>query len=67
LTFVGYLLAANVENLVLRDVATNGTGNTLNNTITGNSGNNTLNGGTGADRLVGRDGNDLLVGGPGIL
>ncbi len=60
---VTYMLAANVENLVLTGTAAiNGTGNTLNNTLTGNSGNNTLTAGTGNDTLSGGAGNDTLKG-----
>jgi trimeric autotransporter adhesin len=58
---------ANVENLVLEDAATIGTGNALNNrivggasdnTLSGLGGNDTLDGGGGADRLEGGFGND---------
>jgi Ca2+-binding RTX toxin-like protein len=68
---VTYTLLANVENLTLTGInSTNGTGNTINNTIIGNSGNNTLtglggddylDGGAGADRLVGGIGNDTYL------
>jgi len=60
---VTYTLAANVENLVLRESggAINGTGNGLDNIITGNSANNTLNGGAGADTLIGGLGDDIYV------
>ncbi len=40
---------------------TNGTGNSLDNSLTGNGGNNVLNGGTGADTMAGRTGNDAYV------
>jgi Ca2+-binding RTX toxin-like protein len=53
--------AANVENLTLTGTATDGTGNTLANTITGTSAANTLDGGTGADTLIGGGGNDTYV------
>lgn len=69
-----YTLLANLENLVLRDVAAaeNGTGNGAANRIDGNSfanrlsggvGNDTLIGGAGADTLIGGTGNDSLTGG----
>ncbi len=49
----GYLLDADVENLVLTgNAAIDGIGNTLDNEITGNSANNTLNGGGGTDTVV---------------
>ncbi|MDX2307806.1 MAG: FG-GAP-like repeat-containing protein [Hyphomicrobium sp.] len=57
-------LANQVENLTLSGTGnTNGTGNSLVNTITGNSGNNTLDGGTDAlvDTLIGGGGNDTYV------
>jgi Ca2+-binding RTX toxin-like protein len=72
-----YILGANVENLLLTDYATDGTGNNLNNQITGNSlnnnrlsglgGNDNLNGGWGSgnDTLNGGSGNDTLTGGFG--
>jgi Ca2+-binding RTX toxin-like protein len=65
---------AEVENLVLVDNTSNGTGNALNNVITGNdlnnllsgvAGNDTLNGGTGSDKLDGGTGTDRLAGGTG--
>jgi trimeric autotransporter adhesin len=58
-----FSLPANVENLILLDVAGNGnaTGNTLSNTITGNSGNNILDGGAGSDTLIGGAGNDTYI------
>ncbi|MBB3018480.1 Ca2+-binding RTX toxin-like protein [Microvirga lupini] len=58
-------LAANVENLWLAGVATEGAGNQLNNLIVGNSANNKLYGYGGNDTLRGGDGNDLLDGGAG--
>ncbi len=66
-----YVLASNLENLTLTGtVATNGTGNALDNVLVGNalantfsggSGNDTLDGGTGADNLIGGVGNDTYV------
>jgi trimeric autotransporter adhesin len=59
---VSWALATNIENLILSGTAdSNGTGNTLANTITGNAGNNVLNGGTGIDTLIGGLGNDTYV------
>ena len=73
--FVGYSLAANVENLTFAGVfGLGGNGNTLDNVITGNSGDNglgglegddTLDGGLGNDTLAGGLGNDTLAGGLG--
>lgn len=57
-SYIDYELKDNVENLVLLEGATNGTGNALKNTITGNKGDNTLDGGKGIDTLVGGEGND---------
>jgi serralysin len=62
---ISYTLTDNVENLILTDSATTGTGNGLNNVITGNALANVLSGGAGNDRLVGGDGVDSLVGGLG--
>lgn len=63
---VTYTLAANVEQLALTgDLAINGTGNSLNNTIVGNSAANTLSGGAGIDWLDGGKGIDTLIGGTG--
>ncbi len=56
----------NVENLLLKDGALNGTGNIEDNRITGNAGNNSLIGLAGNDRLIGNDGDDSLTGGTGI-
>jgi Ca2+-binding RTX toxin-like protein len=55
---IDYTLGADLENLSLSGSATNGTGNTLNNTITGNSANNSLNGSAGNDTLNGDAGTD---------
>jgi Ca2+-binding RTX toxin-like protein len=63
-------LAANVENLVLTGLATEGTGNGLDNVITGNAqdnklygldGNDTLDGGAGVDSLAGGAGDDVFI------
>lgn len=61
-----------IENLILfGGIATNATGNALNNylqgnalnnVLTGNAGNDTLSGGEGNDHLHGNDGNDVLDG-----
>jgi len=62
----GYVLGANVENLVLTgggNIA--GSGNSLDNVLTGNSGANTLSGGDGNDTLDGGAGADSLIGGAG--
>ena len=59
---VSFVLGANIEALVLTGVAdSDGTGNTLANTITGNGGSNRLNGGTGADTMQGGAGSDTYV------
>jgi Tol biopolymer transport system component len=55
---VGYVLAANVENLVLQGSATYGYGNGLANFIYGTSADNLLEGLAGADTMFGGDGND---------
>ncbi len=60
-----YTLGDNVENLSLTGIATQGTGNELDNRIVGNAGDNRLEGLTGEDVLDGRDGNDQLLGGAG--
>jgi Ca2+-binding RTX toxin-like protein len=59
---VSHTLADNLESLLLTGSgATNGTGNSLNNTVTGNDAANILNGGTGADTLIGGLGNDTYI------
>jgi len=58
---INYVLADNVENLVLTGTALNGTGNALDNSITGTAGNNVLDGGQGSDVLIGGDGNDTYI------
>jgi serralysin len=62
---ISYTLGDNVDNLILTDSATNGTGNALDNVITGNALANVLSGGAGNDRLIGGDGVDSLIGGAG--
>ncbi len=51
---INHTLAAHVENLILLGIATEGTGNALNNVITGNG---------LANTLLGNDGDDTLDGG----
>ncbi|WP_011580134.1 MULTISPECIES: peroxidase family protein [Chelativorans] len=51
-SLAAYMLAENVENLVLAAGATDGTGNALDNRLTGNSGDNVLDGGAGVDTVV---------------
>ena len=60
-----YLLANNVENLLLTGTAITGTGNELNNYVVGNSSNNNLVGNVGLDTLDGGLGNDTMEGGIG--
>ncbi|MDD2725429.1 MAG: calcium-binding protein [Methylovulum sp.] len=67
LSYVNYMLAANVENLTLTGTAAvNGVGNTLDNALIGNGAANNLDGGTGFDLLIGGLGNDRLTGGAGM-
>lgn len=61
----GYVLPANVENLVLGTALT-GSGNAMANQIRGNGGNNILSGGAGDDWLSGLGGNDSIDGGSGL-
>jgi Ca2+-binding RTX toxin-like protein len=59
---VSFVLAADVENLVLRaGLAVSAEGNALDNRITGNTNANMLDGGAGADTLVGGGGNDTYL------
>ncbi|QXH45707.1 hypothetical protein KSS93_22960 [Pseudomonas xanthosomatis] len=58
---INYTLGANLENLVLLDGASNGTGNDLKNIITGNSAANVLDGGKGVDTLIGGAGDDTYI------
>jgi serralysin len=62
---VSFRLGNLLENLILLEGASNGTGNTLNNTLTGNSANNRLTGLEGNDTLIGSQGDDSLLGGAG--
>ena len=63
---IRYALGDNVENLTLTGtLATDGTGNALDNSLTGNAAANTLNGGDGGDILNGGAGIDTLIGGAG--
>ncbi len=60
-TAASYVLATNVEDLVLLAGAATGIGNALANEITGNGGDNLLDGKAGADTMSGGDGNDVYV------
>ncbi len=61
-----YTLGADIENLILRSTALQGTGNGLANLITGNASNNVLRGLGGDDNIDAGAGNDLLFGGNGV-
>ncbi len=50
-----------IENLTLLGIATDATGNALDNILTGNDGNNVLDGGEGIDSLIGSLGDDTYV------
>jgi Ca2+-binding RTX toxin-like protein len=65
LSSVNRTLSTNVENLVLTDAATTGSGNAAANRIEGNELANSLLGVGGDDTLVGHAGNDTLNGGAG--
>ncbi|MDE1151954.1 MAG: type I secretion C-terminal target domain-containing protein [Micavibrio sp.] len=56
-----FMLADNVENLILTVAGHTGIGNALVNTITGTAGDDTLDGGAGADKLIGGAGNDVYI------
>jgi len=59
---VSWILSENIENLSLTGKnASNGTGNTLNNTISGNDENNILDGAAGNDILIGGGGDDFYI------
>ena len=60
----GYVLPANVENLILGTALT-GSGNELANQIRGNAGANVLFGGAGDDWITGLEGSDRIDGGSG--
>ena len=63
---VNWTLGARLENLTLTGgIATNGSGNNLDNVLRGNSAANLLNGFSGNDALFGNGGNDSLTGGSG--
>jgi Ca2+-binding RTX toxin-like protein len=65
IAYIDYTLPQNVENLVLRNFVTSGTGNELANVISGNDSPNELSGNAGDDVLLGFGGFDVLYGGPG--
>jgi Ca2+-binding RTX toxin-like protein len=64
-SITNYVLASNVEVLVLAGAIASGSGNSLNNTLIGNAATNTLQGDAGNDSLDGGAGNDWLNGGVG--
>lgn len=61
----GYVLADNVERLLLAGTTSSGTGNALDNGITGNASANKLAGMAGNDHIFGLGGNDKIDGGEG--
>ncbi|MBD1809398.1 hypothetical protein H6F98_28660 [Microcoleus sp. FACHB-SPT15] len=66
ISYVSYTLGNNLENLRLLDgTATEGNGNSLNNTLEGNNIGNILSAGNGNDLVYGNAGNDTLNGGNG--
>lgn len=59
---VTWTLGSNLENLVLiGGAATNGTGNSLANSIQGNASNNRIDGGAGVDTMIGGSGDDTYI------
>ncbi|RJF80679.1 calcium-binding protein [Oleomonas cavernae] len=61
-TAESYVLADNVERLILLGSVFEGTGNGLDNAIAGNADDNDLYGAGGADRITGKGGEDFLFG-----
>jgi Ca2+-binding RTX toxin-like protein len=61
----GYVLADNVETVILEGAAHSVSGNAIDNTLNGSAGNDTLYGNGGNDTLLGGAGNDVMVGGAG--
>jgi Ca2+-binding RTX toxin-like protein len=57
----GYIVPANIENIVIGESISSVQGNSGPNFLTGNSLDNTLNGGAGADTLAGLEGNDYFI------
>ncbi|MCB4824882.1 family 16 glycosylhydrolase [Roseicella aerolata] len=60
-----FLLPAHVENLMVQNASSSGTGNALANIIRGGAGSQTLDGGAGNDLLIGGAGADVFVMQPG--
>lgn len=58
---IDYVLAAELEALVLQGAAHHGTGNGLANALTGTTGDDTLDGKAGADTMTGGQGNDSYL------
>jgi Ca2+-binding RTX toxin-like protein len=59
---ISHTLRTGIEKLILTGTAqTNGTGNSLANTLTGNAATNVLNGATGADTMIGGAGSDTYL------